>query len=172
MEGALSVHLPCSNADRSLAVLRCCFRWSPGWVGGGLSRRSAWIVIDDHAKRSFLHADKRSLITQLGINIPIRDMRLLDFNLLSSGVEMGGLLVSVLGRGVRAQSLHLPPPPTHTLACLPACVPLRLPAPRAETGKLLVRDNAIILSIEHVRLIISADKVLIPREGYEHNPLR
>ena len=123
MEGALSVHLPCSNADRSLAVLRCCFRWSPGWVGGGLSRRSAWIVIDDHAKRSFLHADKRSLITQLGINIPIRDMRLLDFNLLSSGVEMGGLLVSVLGRGVRAQSLHLPPPPTntHSPAFLPAC---------------------------------------------------
>lgn len=42
----------------------------------------------------------------------------------------------------------------------------------AETGKLLVRDNAIILSIEHVRLIITADKVLVPREGYEHNPLR
>lgn len=28
-----------------------------------------------------------------------------------------------------------------------------------ETGKLLVRDNAIILSIEHIRLIITADKV-------------
>ncbi|KAI3435866.1 hypothetical protein D9Q98_001924 [Chlorella vulgaris] len=88
------------------------------------ARRSAWIVIDKHAKRSFMHADKRSLIIQLGLGIPIRDMRLLDFNLLSS-----------------------------------------------ETGKLLVRDNAIILSIEHVRLIITADKVLIPREGYEHNPL-
>ena len=121
------MHLPCSNADRSLAVLRCCFRWSPGWVGGGLSRRSAWIVIDDHAKRSFLHADKRSLITQLGINIPIRDMRLLDFNLLSSGVEMGGLLVSVLGRGVRAQSLHLPPPP-HTHTRLPSCLRALAPA--------------------------------------------
>lgn len=35
-----------------------------------------------------------------------------------------------------------------------------------------MRDNAIILSIEHVRLIITADKVLVPREGYEHNPLR
>lgn len=34
--------------------------------------------------------------------------------------------------------------------------PLLLPT---ETGKLLVRDNAIILSIEHVRLIITADKV-------------
>ncbi|KAI7841968.1 hypothetical protein COHA_004495 [Chlorella ohadii] len=88
------------------------------------ARRSAWIVIDETGKRSFMHADKRSLIVQLGLNIPIRDMRLLDFNLLSS-----------------------------------------------ETGKLLVRDNAIILSIEHVRLIITADKVLIPREGYEHNPL-
>lgn len=42
-------------------------------------------MIDEHAKRSFLHADKRSLIIQLGLNIPIRDMRLLDFNLLSSG---------------------------------------------------------------------------------------
>ena len=52
--------------------------------------RSAWIVIDDHAKRSFLHADKRTLIYQLGINIPIRDMRLLDFNLLSSGAARRG----------------------------------------------------------------------------------
>ncbi len=49
------------------------------------SRRSAWIVIDETGKRSFMHADKRSLIVQLGLNIPIRDMRLLDFNLLSSG---------------------------------------------------------------------------------------
>jgi hypothetical protein len=32
-----------------------------------------------------MHADKRSLIIQLGLGIPIRDMRLLDFNLLSSG---------------------------------------------------------------------------------------
>lgn len=52
-------------------------------------RRSAWIVIDDQAKRSFLHADKRSLIMQLGLGIPIRDMRLLDFNLLSSGALRG-----------------------------------------------------------------------------------
>ena len=88
-------------------------------------RRSAWICIDTAARRSFLHADKRSLITQLGLNIPIRDMRLLDFNLLTS-----------------------------------------------ETGKILVRDNAILFSIEHVRLIIAADKALVPRDGYEHNPLR
>lgn len=37
-----------------------------------------------------MHADKRSLIVQLGLNIPIRDMRLLDFNLLSSGACRGG----------------------------------------------------------------------------------
>ena len=63
-------------------------------------------------------ADKRALIAGLSLGIPIRDMRLLDFNLLTS-----------------------------------------------ETGKLFVRDNAILFSIEHVRLIITVDKVLIPREG-------
>lgn len=62
-------------------------------------------MIDEHAKRSFLHADKRSLIIQLGLNIPIRDMRLLDFNLLSSGgVRMGracaqGCLLEAAARG-------------------------------------------------------------------------
>ena len=58
------------------------------------------------------------------LGVPIRDMRLLDPNLLTS-----------------------------------------------ETGKLLVRDNAIVFSIEHVRLIITADAVIIPREGFDHNPL-
>lgn len=38
--------------------------------------------------------------------------------------------------------------------------------PPAETGKLLVRDNAIILSIEHVRLIITADKASL-RGGWD-----
>lgn len=41
----------------------------------------------------------------------------------------------------------------------------------SETGKILVRDNAIVLSIEHVRLIITADVVIAPREGFELNPL-
>lgn len=58
------------------------------------------------------------------LGVPIRDMRLLDPNLLTS-----------------------------------------------ETGKILVRDNVIVVSIEHVRLIITADCVIIPREGFEHNPL-
>lgn len=64
-----------------------------------------------------------------------------------------------------------------SMACLgwrpaPAVLSSSPPPGVSETGKLLVRDNAIILSIEYVRLIITADKVLIPREGYEHNPLR
>ena len=139
-------------------------------------------MIDEQAKRSFLHADKRSLIIQLGINIPIRDMRLLDFNLLSSGA-----LRACSGHG-RGAAGPLPPPQLGPRAHLaPLWFPFRSspnnPSPthnrptthtthNAETGKLLVRDNAIILSIEHVRLIITADKVLVPREGYEHNPLR
>ena len=33
-----------------------------------------------------------------------------------------------------------------------------------------VRDNAIVFSIEHVRLIITADSVIVPRDGYENKP--
>lgn len=80
------------------------------------------MCIDSDGTRSFLFADKRAIIQDLNLNIPIRDMRLLDFNLFTS-------------------------------------------------GKILLRDNAIIFTIEHVRLIITANKVIIPREGYEHSPL-
>ena len=58
------------------------------------------------------------------LGVPIRDMRLLDPNLLTS-----------------------------------------------ETGKVLVRDNAIVFSVEHVRLIITADSVIIPQTGFERSPL-
>ena len=58
------------------------------------------------------------------LGVPIRDMRLLDPNLLTS-----------------------------------------------ETGKILVRDNVIVVSMEHVRVIITADCVIIPREGFEHSPV-
>lgn len=64
------------------------------------------------------------LLQKLKLGVPIRDMRLLDPNLLTS-----------------------------------------------ETGKILVRDNVIVVSIEHVRVIITADCVIIPRDGFEHNPL-
>lgn len=72
-QGRSSLLLQCCLSSRSFSLTMVC------------CRRSAWIVIDKHAKRSFMHADKRSLIIQLGLGIPIRDMRLLDFNLLSSG---------------------------------------------------------------------------------------
>ena len=58
------------------------------------------------------------------LGIPIRDMRLLDPNLLT-----------------------------------------------ADIGKILVRDNAIVFAMEHIRLIISATTVIIPRDGFEQNLL-
>ena len=33
-----------------------------------------------------------------------------------------------------------------------------------------MRDNAIVFSVEHVRLIVTADMVIIPRDGYEKRP--
>lgn len=41
----------------------------------------------------------------------------------------------------------------------------------SETGKILVRDNAIVFAMEHIRLIISATTVIIPRDGFEQNLL-
>ena len=41
----------------------------------------------------------------------------------------------------------------------------------SETGKILVRDNAIVFSVEHVRLIITADYVIVPQTGFEQSPL-
>ena len=41
----------------------------------------------------------------------------------------------------------------------------------SETGKVLVRDNAIVFSMEHARLIITADCVIIPQSGFDHSPL-
>ncbi len=41
----------------------------------------------------------------------------------------------------------------------------------SETGKILVRDNAIVFSVEHVRLIITADFVIIPQTGFERSSL-
>lgn len=65
-----------------------------------------------------------ALLQKFKLGIPIRDMRLLDPNLLTS-----------------------------------------------ETGKILVRENAIVFAMEHIRLIISATTVIIPRDGFEQNLL-
>jgi magnesium transporter len=68
-----------------------------------------------------MHADKRAIIAKTGLHIPIRDMRLLDFNLV------------------------------------------------AVDSTILVRDNAIIASMYHVRLIVTADSVIIPRDIVERD---
>ena len=41
----------------------------------------------------------------------------------------------------------------------------------SDSGKILVRDNVIVFSIEHVRLLITADSVIVPQEGFDHHPL-
>lgn len=41
----------------------------------------------------------------------------------------------------------------------------------ADIGKIMVRDNAIVFAMEHIRLIISATTVIIPRDGFEQNLL-
>ncbi len=87
-------------------------------------RRGTWLCMHANGTKTILTSDKRGLITRFKLGIPIRDMRLLDPNLLTS-----------------------------------------------ETGKILVRDNAIVFSVEHVRLIVTADAVIIPRDGFDHNPL-
>jgi hypothetical protein len=90
-------------------------------VGVPRARRLAWLCIESSGEKSFMHVDKRALISKVGLSIPIRDMRLLDQNL-------------AIGDSV-----------------------------------ILVRENAIIASLEHVRIIIMYDKVLIPREGLEQS---
>ena len=77
-----------------------------------------------------LTARGRAAAQKFKLGVPIRDMRLLDPNLLTS-----------------------------------------------ETGKVLVRDNAIVFSMEHARLLITADcssrptAVIIPMSGFDHSPL-
>ena len=87
------------------------------------ARRSTWICMDSEGKKTYMHADKRAILGKIGLSIPIRDMRLLDYNLVQ------------------------------------------------DDSIILVRENAIIASLEHVRLIIMHDKVVMPREGVEENPL-
>jgi len=69
-------------------------------------------------------ADKRALVQRFKLRLPIRDMRLVDPNLLTS-----------------------------------------------DTGKIIVRDNVMLVSMEHVRLIIMATQVIVIKEGQEQRPL-
>ncbi len=106
-----------------LARLKRSLKRKGGAFGAPRARRMTWLCIDGRGEKSFMHVDKRALISKVGLSIPIRDMRLLD----------------------------------HSLAISDSII--------------LVRENAIIASLEHVRLIIMHDKVLIPREGVEQSDL-
>lgn len=106
-----------------IARLKRSLKRKGGAFGAPRARRMTWLCIDSRGEKSFMHVDKRALISRVGLSIPIRDMRLLD----------------------------------HSLAISDSVI--------------LVRENAIIASLEHVRLIIMHDKVLIPREGVEQSDL-
>ncbi len=106
-----------------LARLKRSLKRKGGAFAAPRARRMTWLCIDSRGEKSFMHVDKRALISKVGLSIPIRDMRLLD----------------------------------HSLAISDSVI--------------LVRENAIIASLEHVRLIIMHDKVLIPREGVEQSDL-
>ncbi|EFJ43506.1 hypothetical protein VOLCADRAFT_96274 [Volvox carteri f. nagariensis] len=86
-----------------------------GRARGKKTRAMRWLVLRASGERQVFTLDKRQLIQTCRLEIPMRDMRLMD---------------SALG--------------TETLA------------------QLLVRDNALVFSMEHVRLIIMHDKVVVP----------
>jgi hypothetical protein len=88
----------------------------------GVKKSSTTVGTEDSCSMMFMLCPVHLQKFRLGV--PIRDMRLLDPNLLTS-----------------------------------------------ETGKILVRDNAIVFSVEHVRLIITADFVIIPQTGFERSSL-
>jgi hypothetical protein len=78
-----------------------------------------WLTLKEDGSKQTLQLDKRQLITTTGLELPMRDMRLLD----------------------------------------PAMQPFETVA------QLLVRDNALVFSMEGARCVIMADKVMVPLEG-------
>lgn len=88
------------------------------------ARKTAWTLIDSFGKSTVFEADKRALVQRFNLRLPIRDMRLVDPNLLTS-----------------------------------------------ETGKIIVRDCVILVSMEHIRLILLADEVIVIRESGDVRPL-
>lgn len=76
----------------------------------------AWLLIQASGEVQTVHMDKRQLIQVMGLEIPMRDLRLMD----------------------------------------PAL------AAYDSFAQILVRDNALVVSAEHVRLIITCDRVICP----------
>eukprot|EP00878_Enallax_costatus_P023510 GHUV01025010.1.p1 GENE.GHUV01025010.1~~GHUV01025010.1.p1 ORF type:complete len:338 (+),score=13.55 GHUV01025010.1:242-1255(+) len=80
-------------------------------------RKMSWMLIHNTGETQTLNLDKRMLVQVLGLEIPMRDLRLMD----------------------------------------PA-----LAAYDSQFAQILVRDNALVVSAEHVRLIITCDRVIFP----------
>eukprot|EP00798_Chlamydomonas_sp_ICE-L_P000088 gene88-3694_t len=88
---------------------------APG-AGHGRQRKKTrimrWLILHSSGEKRWLTMDKRQVIKAFGLDIPSRDMRLMDTHLVNYDT----------------------------------------------IGRLLVRDNALVISMEHVRMIIMADK--------------
>lgn len=105
---------PPSTRFESRAFAKCGSR---GQLRQKKSRKTSWLVLTRDGERQTITVDKRQLVQAMGVEIPMRDMRLLD-------------------------------PALQTF--------------ETNRGQMLVRDNALVFSMEYVRLIIMADKVLMP----------
>eukprot|EP00892_Ulva_mutabilis_P010338 jgi/Ulvmu1/7677/UM038_0108.1 len=79
-------------------------------------RRLTWIQLDSSGARSVLHYDKRNLCQQMGLRLPVRDLRVLDPAFTTQG-----------------------------------------------SGCVLVREKCIVVALEHVRIIVMKDRVLVPK---------
>eukprot|EP00877_Chromochloris_zofingiensis_P002090 jgi/Chrzof1/11882/Cz06g13130.t1 len=81
-------------------------------------RRMTWLILHQNGEQQTVQMDKRQLIQVMGLEIPMRDLRLMD-------------------PALQAWDTY---------------------------AQILVRDNAMVFSVEHARLIIAADKVLVPMD--------
>ena len=70
-----------SESNMGIARLKRSRKRKGGGVGAPRARRLTWLCINAQGEKSFMHADKRALISKCQLSIPIRDMRLLDHNL-------------------------------------------------------------------------------------------
>eukprot|EP00879_Flechtneria_rotunda_P017595 GHRR01018445.1.p1 GENE.GHRR01018445.1~~GHRR01018445.1.p1 ORF type:complete len:489 (+),score=107.86 GHRR01018445.1:272-1738(+) len=100
---------PSSSTSSSTYASKAMFRQKKG-------RKMCWLLIHNNGESQTVQMDKRQLIQVMGLDIPMRDLRLMD------------------------------------------------PALATWEGhaQILVRDNALVVSSEHVRIIITCDKVIFP----------
>eukprot|EP00798_Chlamydomonas_sp_ICE-L_P002215 gene2215-33775_t len=94
-----------------------------------------WLILHSSGEKQILTLDKRHVIQAFNLDIPSRDMRLMDTHLAFN--------LDIPSRDMRLMDTHLVNYDT--------------------IGQLLVRENALVFSMEHVRLIIMADKYIVSR---------